>query len=169
MAGDLVDLTATSAKLLETHKDGPLLVTRLAELARQTVTPALPGNSKRALRAPQVDVVTPRPRMSSAVAEAVISFAERIAREGGLCAWEAGITEAEAEVADRLFRDGLINDAAEFLDDHVAAPGGGDWIDEPVWAGIQSLRLDWRILAAQRDWERGQGYTPGHHSEVSGG
>ena len=163
MAGDLVDLAATSAKLKANHLDGELLAARLAELSSGTVTPPSEGNKKAVTsRVTSLRAVTPRP-MLVPVAEAVVAFAESIAREGGLCAWESGITQAEAQVADRLFREGLITDAAEFLDDHVAAPGGGAWLAEPVWGAIRDAEPNWDALERQRAWEIAEGFTPGEH------
>jgi len=169
MAGNMVDLAATSAKLQQTRQDGPLFAHRLAELQQVAVTPPSEGNKLSAETVtPSPAAVTPRPTLSP-VAEAVVSFAERIAREGGHCAWEAGITRAEAEVADRLFREGLIIDAAEFLDEHVAAPAGGEWLSEPVWSAIPASRPAWGALEAQRAWEISEGFTPGEHPEIRRG
>lgn len=164
MAGDLVDLAATAAMLKATHQDGPMLAARLAEMVGGAVTSPPKGNGRGTEPVTSPAAVTPRPRLSP-IAEAVVSFAERIACEGGCCAWEAGITRSEAEVADRLFREGLITDAAEYLDEHVAPPSGGSWLAEPVWAGIRAARPVWHALEAQRAWEIAEGFKPGQHRE----
>jgi hypothetical protein len=149
MAGDLVDLAATAAQLRKTHRDGVSLAEKLIDLVTHAVTPEAEGN------APAVT----RPILEP-YAEAVVSFAERIAKEGGHCAWEAGITRAQADVADRLFREGLITDAAEHLDERgPAAPGGAGWLAEPVWSAVRDARLSWSVLEAQRAWEVIEGFS----------